>query len=342
MAQGTRQKYQSLTLQGDTILQRNFLNPHQTYAFSFNGKDRQSKALLNEINERFAALLGRHKCVSLPSQAIKEAWIEAAMACGVSDGDIRAVITEDVPDKYAYLKEVCPNSLDNDKKIALMRTVANWFDDYNTHWHIIRLHGQKSRARRVLAKNNKKEENPKHGQELNSDIILGILKEKSLYTEHLYPYDIFLKVVAGKKRKFTRPVLSEYLFVRFNNHQERLVRNAIKGFGSVVINKQSSPRKAQIVSDSEIKNFRKAVGAFEEALTKGKKIDIEFKKGDVVNVEIMGYKDSYEILAINDVNSKTGKVTLVLYCDVEGEDGKPTRQTFSITTTVDNISLYKN
>lgn len=272
------------------IATRNDLFPNQQYVFTVAvlNQRRSSPNIAKTYCERLSSLL---ECEIFDNRTYAgnvadipaEAWIEAAMAVGLTDAEIRA-ITKIVPAHYAYLNRVEPATDDAQAKRSILR-VANSIREYSERWYVVRL------IRNTVTARNTKKSQPaskelkrKMWYSHSANQVAGIVRAENAY----YPYTmVMVEDRNHRKRKASEPVIAEYMFVKSNANDVAKLSTQISSYGKLV-RQRGGKRPFSSIPTSQMRVFMTEFGDEKKYLAK-ESVDTErYEVGDIVTIKRLG------------------------------------------------------
>lgn len=198
--------------------------------------------------------------IKLPRVAdtvLADLWCDIAMSCGISAADAAGCLSENTP-ANALTFCVTPSQLSPDRISEIRSSVTEALADNPVHWYAMHL-------RR------------------NTDFkeLTDRLKEKKIALDEIfYPMEeIFHKV--GKKKVFeSRPVISWLVFYRTRvTYLNRLFHEiGDLAWGYRYLREVNSPYA--VISDSEIRDYQRAIGTLSPATQLLADEEVKFEKGD--------------------------------------------------------------
>lgn len=241
-----------------------------------------------------------------------EAWIEAALDCGLTDPEIRA-ITKNIPAHYSYLESVEPIT-DEVRIIELRDKVANSLLNCEEKWFIVRLIRQtgvtlsrhKNAADSDKNTENKKEETPvRRGYSYSAYRLGQIFGTDKCY----YPYKLVVVLTPkGKKKKVEEPVVAEYMFIKLSQHELPEAITQLQQYGRFM-RERGGKSQYSAVPLNQMLAFQKQLGD-ETKYHSAESLNLdEYKIGDIVNLKLMG---NCQFRIVKLTHNKSGKVLKTL------------------------------
>lgn len=336
-----RQRTDSEIPQVSDIIDNYHQANRQTYVFPLSQWKFRDEVISGDILQginKFITSNYSYECpvVQLPS----EAWVEAAIKCGLSDAEIKAMVGQ-VPDNYSYLKDVEPAVLSKERIKELTLCVANQFSDRTERWHIIRLARTPGGLRQSKTAKGKKQKPSRRKivtpTMVSAENIISLLKADKIKVETLYPYQDLVRRVGKRMEQISRPFISDLMFIRLSESQISVVSQAIENYGRFVKSREAGSYRHAIVPDVQMENFQTAIGYFNgENPVEISEVKVP-TEGDMIGIMAIDPEKSFEVEKI--VNYKTGKssITLQLAKVEKLADGKVERSVITVKTTLDKI-----
>ena len=320
--------------QAKDIVDRHRTSNRFQYIFPITQWKKRENELQSSVSGTLNSILGEIGFKGTANQAPMEAWIEAAMACGANDSEIKVLVSL-IPQKYAYLKYAKDIEVSEGRAKELQKKVADYFIDYGEHWYTIKVNG----IRAIYKKVDKK--NPEKSGEEKAENIISALKDTGLVSETAYPYETTVKRILKTFHVFKRPYLAQYLFAKFPANKAHEIELAIKPFGGrLVTARGKAPKKPAIVNPKEMNRFLLAVGALAKGLER-KNIEVsELTPGKTVLINIKGFERAFEIITTPDKSGNGGFVELTVFF-LEEKNGQIMRYAQRLKTRVEDISVFE-
>ena len=264
------------------------------YLFNLNQWKMRPTQLVKEVNKRLTVLMmsaGMKISVESMREEITSIWVAAAMQCGISIRDIRAVICA-VPYCYRALTLISKPEISEERKYEIICKVANAINDNTPQWFVMKL-------RKGVSVDDLKEKIEKE--------LPGRMQTMELF----YPTRTIAKKV-GKKMVYEHiPYLPDMLFFRTPYNKIRSLFAKIGDMAWCFKVSHIPNSRYSVIPHEEMANFQRCVGQFTFDVRMGLvEVNRFLGKGRMVKIT-GGMMKGYEGKVV-DMNDNKGTIKFFL------------------------------
>lgn len=130
-----------VTNQGRAIVNRN-ASPRRRFLFPLRQGRVSDATIVRDLRSALSAAVANHgttRGAVISDAAVRRLWTEAALACGIAKGDIRAILGPAIPSGCDHLAVVEPSQLAAPRRLEILQRVADSILDSSDHWYALRL-----------------------------------------------------------------------------------------------------------------------------------------------------------------------------------------------------------
>lgn len=307
--------YETSLAQANALVMRNRLAEQQQYVFPLGQWRSREKKIMRDVESDIERLIAKFMGDALASEIAIEAWIETALDCGLTDAEIRAVQARQTM-RYSYLNEICPAKITESRLREIDKLIANGLAEYTERWYVIALQRKSANKSEKVGNRDRNMTNAaptiKTPFDASSKAIMKLLSEKNLVTQVFYPYETLVKRVGKRLKKYSRPFIAGFVFIKTSEQLIGRVEQSVKGYGVVLKSKADNGGNYLGVPDGEMLLFQKTVGEFtDDAVIEEIEMPM-ITEGDVIGIKGFGMENSFKVETLISQDSKKKTLTLLL------------------------------